>query len=199
MFSELGRSARLKRAREAAGGRMMIAVAGCVAQAEGAEILARAPFVDLVFGPQTYHRLPELVARAERLGTANDDRSGVLDTSFPVEPKFDLLPEAAVPGGPSAFLTVQEGCDKFCTFCVVPYTRGAEYSRPVGDVLAEARRLGPGGAREITLLGQNVNAYHGEGPDGGDWGLGRADPRARRPSPASPASATRPRIPRDRR
>jgi tRNA-2-methylthio-N6-dimethylallyladenosine synthase len=164
VFSELGRLRRLK---EASGGRMVLAVAGCVAQAEGAEILARAPFVDIVLGPQTYHRLPEMVARAARAGRA------VIDTEFPPEDKFDHLPEAAAPQGITAFLTVQEGCDKFCSFCVVPYTRGAEQSRPVAAVLAEARRLVAQGAREITLLGQNVNAWHGEAPDGGSWGLGR--------------------------
>jgi tRNA-2-methylthio-N6-dimethylallyladenosine synthase len=165
-FSELGRLNGLKQARAAAGGRMVLAVAGCVAQAEGEELLRRAPYVDIVLGPQTYHRLPELLARA-------GGGSGVLDTEFPVESKFDRLPDAAAAPGPTAFLTVQEGCDKFCTFCVVPYTRGAEASRPVAQVLAEARRLVDGGAREITLLGQNVNAYHGAGPDGRDWGLGR--------------------------
>ncbi|MBI4185181.1 MAG: tRNA (N6-isopentenyl adenosine(37)-C2)-methylthiotransferase MiaB [Proteobacteria bacterium] len=168
VFSELGRLRRLKAARARRGGAMIVAVAGCVAQAEGAEILRRAPFVDMVFGPQAYHRLPEMVARATRAG------SGVLETDFAPEPKFDSLPEAAAPQGISAFLTVQEGCDKFCTFCVVPSPRGAEYSRPAGEVLAEARRLVAAGAREITLLGQNVNAYHGRSPEGGGaWGLGR--------------------------
>jgi tRNA-2-methylthio-N6-dimethylallyladenosine synthase len=138
-----------------------------VAQAEGAEILARAPQVDLVVGPQAYHRLPELVAKAARAGGA------AIDTDFPVEPKFDFLPESATPPGVSAFLSVQEGCDKFCTFCVVPYTRGAEYSRPAAALLAEARRLVERGAAEITLLGQNVNAYHGEGLDRPAWGLAR--------------------------
>ena len=168
VFSELGAIRRLKQARARRGGRMVIAVAGCVAQAEGEEILRRAPFVDLVFGPQAYHRLPEMIARAERAAG-----SGILDTSFPVESKFDHLPEsAAAPGvGFSAFLTIQEGCDKFCTFCVVPYTRGAEYSRPAAEIIAEARRLVAAGAREITLLGQNVNAYHGAAPDGGGWNL----------------------------
>ena len=165
VFSELGRLRRFKDRR--GGRRMTLAVAGCVAQAEGAEIVRRAPYVDMVFGPQTYHRLPELVARAERA------RGAVLDTEFPAEPKFDHLPEVAAANGGAAFLTVQEGCDKFCTFCVVPYTRGAEYSRPVAAVLAEARRLAETGAREITLLGQNVNAYHGEAPGGGEYGLGR--------------------------
>ncbi len=167
VFSELGKIRALKLRRARRGEAMLIAVAGCVAQAEGAEIRRRAPFVDLVFGPQTYHRLPELVARAFAAGGA-----GVIDTSFPEEAKFDHLPQARSAQGTTAFLTVQEGCDKFCTFCVVPYTRGAEYSRPVGQVLAEARGLVRSGAREITLLGQNVNAYHGEGPDGAEWGLG---------------------------
>ncbi len=160
VYSELGRLAHLKRKR-----RMLIAVGGCVAQAEGEEVLARAPCVDLVFGPQTYHRLPDLIARAERART--------IDTEFPPEPKFDSLPEAASPQGVAAYLTVQEGCDRFCAFCVVPYTRGAEYSRPAADVIAEARRLIAAGAREIMLLGQNVNAYHGAAPDGGEWRLAR--------------------------
>ncbi len=147
---------------------MLIAVTGCVAQAEGDEIRRRAPFVDLVFGPQTYHRLPEMVEQAARA-----DGAGIIDTSFPEEPKFDHLPQSRPGQGVTAFLTVQEGCDKFCTFCVVPYTRGAEYSRPAAKVLEEARQLVAGGAREITLLGQNVNAYHGEGPTGHEWGLGR--------------------------
>jgi len=167
VFSELGKIRALKLRRAARGDSMLIAVAGCVAQAEGAEIRRRAPFVDLVFGPQTYHRLPELVARALRAGGA-----GVIDTSFPDEPKFDHLPQARAAQGVTAFLTVQEGCDKFCTFCVVPYTRGAEYSRPLAQILDEARHLVASGAREITLLGQNVNAYHGKGADGGECGLG---------------------------
>jgi tRNA-2-methylthio-N6-dimethylallyladenosine synthase len=166
VYSELGRLRRLQVDRAAAGGRLLIGVGGCVAQAEGAEIRRRAPYVDLVFGPQTLHRLPEMVARALAGG-------GVVDTDFPAEAKFDELPQTAAPQGLAAFLTVQEGCDKFCSFCVVPYTRGAEYSRPVAAVLAEARRLVAGGAREITLLGQNVNAYHGEGPDGRAWPLAR--------------------------
>jgi tRNA-2-methylthio-N6-dimethylallyladenosine synthase len=169
VYSELGRLRELKTAR-APEAPMTIAVAGCVAQAEGQEMLRRAPQVDLVFGPQTYHRLPELIAKTAR------QRGGVLDTDFPVESKFDFLPEAAAPQGPSAFLSIQEGCDKFCTFCVVPYTRGAEFSRPAAEILAEARRLVDAGACEITLLGQNVNAYHGAGPDAPKgaaetWGL----------------------------
>ncbi len=166
VFSELGRLRVLQQARAAAGKRMILAVAGCVAQAEGAEILARAPFVDIVLGPQTYHRLPEMVARAARAGGA------VIDTDFPADAKFDHLPDAAAPQGVTAFLTIQEGCDKFCSFCVVPYTRGAESSRPTRAILAEARRLVAHGAREITLLGQNVNAWHGEGLDGAPSDLG---------------------------
>ena len=169
IYSELGALRRLKAARERRGDRMLIAVAGCVAQAEGEEILARAPFVDLVFGPQTYHRLPEMLARAAT--------RPVLDVEFPAAAKFDHLPARRSPARATAFLTVQEGCDKFCTFCVVPYTRGAEYSRPAAAIIAEARRLAEEGAREITLLGQNVNAYHGTAPlngadDGDEWRLG---------------------------
>jgi len=160
VFSELGRLRRLK---EATGGRMILAVAGCVAQAEGTEILRRAPFVDIVLGPQTYHRLPEMVARASRAGNA------VIETDFPPEDKFDHLPDSATPQGVTAFLTIQEGCDKFCSFCVVPYTRGAEQSRPADAILREAKHLVSQGAREITLLGQNVNAWHG----GETGGLGR--------------------------
>jgi tRNA-2-methylthio-N6-dimethylallyladenosine synthase len=163
VFSDLGRLRALKQTKAAGGGEFIIAVAGCVAQAEGAEIMARAPFVDIVVGPQAYHRLPEMIARAKSAPAINTD--------FPVEPKFDHLP-APRQEGPTAFLSVQEGCDKFCTFCVVPYTRGAEYSRPVASVLKEARDLVAQGAREITLLGQNVNAYHGTGDDGA-WSLGR--------------------------
>jgi tRNA-2-methylthio-N6-dimethylallyladenosine synthase len=165
VFSELGSIRHLKNAKERRGERMLIAVAGCVAQAEGAEIMRRVPFVDMVFGPQSYHRLPELLARATRLG------GNVLDTSFPAEPKFDHLPASTTAPGVSALLSTQEGCDKFCTFCVVPYTRGAEFSRPAAEVIAEAEHLVAGGAREITLLGQNVNAYHGLAPDGGEWRL----------------------------
>jgi tRNA-2-methylthio-N6-dimethylallyladenosine synthase len=159
VFSELGRLRRLKEQRAAHGEHMILAVAGCVAQAEGEQILARAPYVDIVLGPQTYHRLPEMVARASRAGEA------VIETDFPSERKFDFLPDAAAPQGVTAFLTIQEGCDKFCSFCVVPYTRGAEHSRPAAAIIAEARRLVAQGAREITLLGQNVNAWHGEAGD----------------------------------
>ncbi|WP_419760446.1 tRNA (N6-isopentenyl adenosine(37)-C2)-methylthiotransferase MiaB [Acidisoma sp.] len=169
VFSELGRLRVIKEQRAAEGRSTILAVAGCVAQAEGAEITARAPYVDIVLGPQTYHRLPEMVARAHRAA------GPVIETDFPVEQKFDFLPDApaAQEQAVTAFLTVQEGCDKFCSFCVVPYTRGAEASRPAAAVLEEARRLAARGAREITLLGQNVNAYHGVGPDGRDWGLAR--------------------------
>ncbi len=156
VFSELGRLREIKQDRAKQGQETVLAVAGCVAQAEGEEIIRRAPFVDIVLGPQTYHRLPEMVARASRAGGA------VLDTDFPAEPKFDHLP-APQAHGLTAFLSVQEGCDKFCTFCVVPYTRGAEYSRSPEAILAEARSLTSQGVREITLLGQNVNGYHGGG------------------------------------
>jgi tRNA-2-methylthio-N6-dimethylallyladenosine synthase len=155
VYSELGKIRRMKTARAAEGGEMLIAVAGCVAQAEGEEIVRRAPAVDLVFGPQTYHRLPQLLARQAK------GEKAIVETAFPAEEKFEGL-KAREPGkAVAAFLTVQEGCDKFCTFCVVPYTRGAEFSRPVDQVLGEARKLAAQGVREFTLLGQNVNAYHG--------------------------------------
>ncbi len=167
IYSELGKIRELK---EAAGHRMTLAVAGCVAQAEGAEIIRRQRAVDLVVGPQSYHRLPDLVRRARAT-------SGVVDTDFPVESKFDHLaaPSAAKTRarGVSAFVTVQEGCDKFCSFCVVPYTRGAEVSRPPEAVIAEVRTLLEAGVREVSLLGQNVNAYHGVDADGADWTLAR--------------------------
>ena len=172
VYSEIGRMRELRDERlEAGGPRMTIAVAGCVAQAEGAEIMNRAPAVDLVVGPQAYHQLPELIARVSR---AKGER---LAADFAPEDKFDALPTARHVGGPAAFLTVQEGCDKFCTFCVVPYTRGAEYSRPASAILAEAESLAAQGVREVTLLGQNVNAYAGQGSDGrhsdGTWSLAR--------------------------
>ena len=163
VYSELGRFKGLKAENPA----LRIGVAGCVAQAEGEEIMRRQPLVDLVVGPQSYHRLPELEAKA-RAGEK------ALDTDFPEEDKFEKLkarPKAK--RGPTAFLTVQEGCDKFCAFCVVPYTRGAEVSRPAERILTEARDLVERGVREITLLGQNVNAYHGPGADGADWSLAR--------------------------
>jgi tRNA-2-methylthio-N6-dimethylallyladenosine synthase len=166
VYSELGRLRQLKQA----GNRgMKIAVAGCVAQAEGEEIVRRAPVVDLVFGPQTYHRLPAMLDLQARTGEA------VVETEFHVDRKFAALdgPESQpLKRGVSAFLTVQEGCDKFCTFCVVPYTRGSEFSRPVSRIIEEAERLVQAGVREVTLLGQNVNAWHGEGPDGKSWTLG---------------------------
>jgi tRNA-2-methylthio-N6-dimethylallyladenosine synthase len=168
VYSEVGRVRQLKKAAAAEGRRVVIAVAGCVAQAEGEEILRRAPAVDLVFGPQSYHRLPQLLARAER-----GDKP--VDTEFPLDDKFDHLasPSAAAvrTRGVSAFVTAQEGCDKFCTFCVVPYTRGAEVSRPVHKILVEVEQLAAAGVREITLIGQTVNAYHGDGPNGRPWYL----------------------------
>jgi tRNA-2-methylthio-N6-dimethylallyladenosine synthase len=164
VYSELGRLRQLKERRMREGLETKIVVAGCVAQAEGAEVIARVPMVDLVVGPQSYHRLPELVAQGMQS----------VETEFPAEDKFAHLPErAARRASPSAFLTVQEGCDKFCTFCVVPYTRGSEFSRSVDAIVAEAERLASSGVRELTLLGQNVNAYHGDGPDGGPWSLAR--------------------------
>ena len=167
VYSELGRLRQAKVSAAGEGRRMTVAVAGCVAQAEGEEMRRRAPVVDLVVGPQTYHRLPELIAQVER------GRGGLTDTDFPLESKFDLLPDTRSPQGVASFLSVQEGCDKFCSFCVVPYTRGAESSRPAARILAEAQSLLAGGAQEIILLGQNVNAYRGTGPDGETWGLGR--------------------------
>ncbi|RDE09484.1 tRNA (N6-isopentenyl adenosine(37)-C2)-methylthiotransferase MiaB [Pelagibacterium lacus] len=168
VYSELGRIRDFRDERGPDAKKMLIGVAGCVAQAEGEEIMARAPAVDLVFGPQSYHRLPELVARA---GTER-----VVDTEFPEEDKFAHLPaprrEVTISRGLTAFLTVQEGCDKFCSFCVVPYTRGTEVSRPVAQVLAEARALAEGGVKEVTLLGQNVNAYHGRDDAGRPVSLG---------------------------
>ncbi len=169
VYSALGRLRDMKQARNANGQELMIGVTGCVAQAEGEEILRRAPAVDVVVGPQTYHRLPDALRRA-RQGTR------VVDTDYAVEDKFEHLPATEKSRirarGVTAFLTVQEGCDKFCTFCVVPYTRGAEVSRPLHQIMDEARRLVEAGVREITLLGQNVNAWRGEGPNGRQWGLG---------------------------
>jgi tRNA-2-methylthio-N6-dimethylallyladenosine synthase len=168
VYSELGRLRDLKDERSARGLSTVVTVAGCVAQAEGKELLRRAPVVDLVVGPQSYHRLPELLTRV------GDEGRGIVDIDFPEDDKFRHFPALSTqpsanktkPSAPTAFLTVQEGCDKFCTFCVVPYTRGAEYSRPLAPILDEARRLVDRGVREITLLGQNVNAYHGQGPGG---------------------------------
>src|SRR6201996_1928375 len=169
VYSELGRLRVVKDEAARQGRRMNIAVAGCVAQAEGGEIIRRAPVVDVVVGPQSYHHLPELLARA-----ANDGRA--LETEFPAEDKFTFLPppkpEAIRARGISSFVTIQEGCDKFCPFCVVPYTRGSEVSRPAAQIIDDVERLADHGVREITLIGQNVNAYHGEGPDGRTWPLG---------------------------
>ncbi|MDG4873861.1 tRNA (N6-isopentenyl adenosine(37)-C2)-methylthiotransferase MiaB [Mesorhizobium sp. WSM4935] len=170
VYSELGRIRDMKAERAAAGRELLIGVAGCVAQAEGAEIIRRAPAVDLVIGPQTYHRLPDVLARV---------RGGekIVETEYAIEDKFEHLPQPKraelARRGVTAFLTVQEGCDKFCTFCVVPYTRGSEVSRPVAQIVAEAERLAEAGVREVTLLGQNVNAWHGVGENGEEWGLGR--------------------------
>jgi tRNA-2-methylthio-N6-dimethylallyladenosine synthase len=169
VYTELGKLRDLKNARRSQGQDTRIVVAGCVAQAEGAEIQRRQPAVDLVVGPQAYHRLPELLAQARG--------ARIVDTDLPAEDKFGHLPapkpQAIRARGISAFVTVQEGCDKFCAFCVVPYTRGAEFSRPVAQVLAEIERLAAAGVQDVTLIGQNVNAYHGEGPDGAVWGLAR--------------------------
>ncbi|MBS0224570.1 MAG: tRNA (N6-isopentenyl adenosine(37)-C2)-methylthiotransferase MiaB [Proteobacteria bacterium] len=182
VYSELGRLRDVKAERRNAGADLTIAVAGCVAQAEGAEIARRQPAVDIVVGPQAYHRLPQLLAEAERRAALRRagkrlPGAGVLDTEFPAESKFDHLPAPAGVRAGSAFLSIQEGCDKFCTFCVVPYTRGAEYSRPAEAILREARGLVEAGAIELTLLGQNVNAYHGEAPvcsiGGSTWSLAR--------------------------
>jgi tRNA-2-methylthio-N6-dimethylallyladenosine synthase len=168
VYSEIGRLRVLKDDAAKAGRKVTIAVAGCVAQAEGAEIMRRAPVVDLVVGPQSYHRLPALLEQAAR-----GERP--VETEFPVQDKFNFLKnptrETMRARGVTAFLTIQEGCDKFCTFCVVPYTRGVEVSRPVAKIVAEAERLADAGIREITVIGQNVNAYHGEGPDGGSFTL----------------------------
>ena len=167
VYSELGLIKRMQQAKAAKGERMVIGVAGCVAQAEGEEIMRRAPHVELVVGPQTYHRLPRLLEELD------EGAKRAIDIDYPLESKFDDLPVSAQTNGTSAFVTIQEGCDKFCTFCVVPYTRGAEMSRPVAAIIAEVQALAAQGVREVTLLGQNVNAFHGEGPDGAEWGLGR--------------------------
>lgn len=167
VYSELGRLRIMRQKKEQNGGEMMIGIAGCVAQAEGEEIVRRAPVVDLVFGPQSYHRLPDLVKTAQT--------KKVVETDFPAEDKFEHLPkpkkETTIARGLTSFLTVQEGCDKFCSFCVVPYTRGAEVSRPVNQIITEAQDLVDAGVKEITLLGQNVNAYHGLDADGQTQGL----------------------------
>lgn len=166
VFSDLGRLRDLKEAKEDKGEQALIAVAGCVAQAEGDVILKRAKYVDMIFGPQTYHKLPEMILEAT-------GGKRVVNTDFPAESKFDNLPDAVDAQGPSSFLSIQEGCDKFCTFCVVPYTRGAEFSRPVAQILDEAKKQVDQGAKDIMLLGQNVNAYHGENTDGTTWNLAK--------------------------
>ncbi|QOZ65037.1 tRNA (N6-isopentenyl adenosine(37)-C2)-methylthiotransferase MiaB [Bradyrhizobium arachidis] len=170
VYSELGRLRVAKDEAARSGRAMQIAVAGCVAQAEGEEIVRRAPVVDVVVGPQSYHHLPDLLKRAGNEGRA-------IETEFPAADKFGFLaqpkPDAIRARGIAAFVTVQEGCDKFCTFCVVPYTRGSEVSRPVAKIVDDVKRLADNGVRELTLIGQNVNAYHGEGPDGKTWPLGR--------------------------
>jgi len=177
LFSELGRMHPLKAQKEQQGSPQLLIVAGCVAQAEGTEITRRAPYVDIVVGPQTYHRLPEMIERAKRSFFSRQEnetikKDWVVDTNFPIESKFDHLPTPKSTHKYSAFLSIQEGCDKFCTFCVVPYTRGSEFSRPVMDIIKDAKSLIHQGAREITLLGQNVNAYHGLSPDGTtEWNL----------------------------
>ncbi len=165
VYSELGRIRQVQEARRRAGRDLVIAVAGCVAQAEGQEMALRAPAIGIVAGPQSYHRLPQLLEEHARTGKT------VIETEFPAAEKFAGLPSSKRRAAPSAFLTAQEGCDKFCTFCVVPYTRGAEYSRPASEILGEARRLTERGVVEITLLGQNVNAYRGAAPSGGSWNL----------------------------
>lgn len=177
VFSDLGRlrpfkEDKKKKTDKDNNSTMILAVAGCTAQAEGAEITKRAPYVDLVIGPQMYHRLPEFLAR---LQNQRENKKSTVETDFPVESKFDFLPEQReISVGATAFLTIQEGCDKFCTFCCVPYTRGAEFSRPAKAIIQEAKHLINLGAKEITLLGQNVNAYHGEAlTDKGVWTLGR--------------------------
>ena len=167
IYSELGRLAIQKARRKNMGKSTVLAVGGCVGQAEGSEIIRRAPYVDIVFGPQTYHRLPSMLKKAQY------GAKKIVETEFPVESKFDSFPEPITSKPYSAFLTVQEGCDKFCSFCVVPYTRGSEYSRPAGKVIEEAEVLAKNGVKEITLLGQNVNNYHGEHKQSGEWGLGR--------------------------
>ncbi len=166
VYSDIGRLRQIREKRTKDGKETYLAVAGCVAQAEGAEMMRRAPTIDMVLGPQTYHRLPAMM-KESKTQRASTGKSRVLDTDFPVEAKFDHLPKDMRGKGPAAFLTVQEGCDKFCTFCVVPYTRGTEFSRPLGDLMDEAKRMADAGIIEVTLLGQNVNAYHGDNGKGG--------------------------------
>ena len=176
LFSDLGRFYIYKKKRPK--NPVTLVVAGCIAQAQGEALLKRAPYIDIIIGPQAYHQLPKMMwSLHKEKKTKETSPKHIMpkhiNLDFPVEPKFDFLPYPTSPQGPSVFLSIQEGCDKFCTFCVVPYTRGAEYSRPCQDIIDEAKILIDKGAVEIVLLGQNVNAYHGKGPMGAPWGLGR--------------------------
>lgn len=170
VYSDIGRIRKIKDAKKKVGEEMVLAVGGCVAQAEGPEIMKRAPIVDMVFGPQTYHNLPKMVNQSLQL-KSDGEKSRIVDTDLAVDEKFDQLSKKDVKKKATAFLTIQEGCDKFCTFCVVPYTRGAEYSRPIDDVMKDAHKLADAGVVEVTLLGQNVNAFHGVSASGDEWGL----------------------------
>ncbi|MCC3862351.1 tRNA (N6-isopentenyl adenosine(37)-C2)-methylthiotransferase MiaB [Pseudemcibacter aquimaris] len=170
VYSDIGRIRKMKDAKKEKGDEMVLAVGGCVAQAEGAEIMKRAPIVDMVFGPQTYHNLPDMVNKSLEL-KSEGQKSRILDTDLAVDEKFDQLSKKEVKQKPTAFLTIQEGCDKFCTFCVVPYTRGSEFSRSIDDIMTDAKKLADAGVVEVTLLGQNVNAFHGTADDGSEWGL----------------------------
>ena len=170
VYSDIGRIRKLKNEKEQAGEEMVLAVGGCVAQAEGSEIMRRAPSVDMVFGPQTYHNLPKMVSNSLAL-KSDGEKSRLLDTDLAVDEKFDQLSKKDVKKKPTAFLTIQEGCDKFCTFCVVPYTRGSEFSRSIEDIMNDAQKLADAGVVEVTLLGQNVNAFHGTASNGEEWGL----------------------------
>lgn len=170
VYSDIGRIRKLKDKKQDAGEEMVLAVGGCVAQAEGSEIMRRAPSVDMVFGPQTYHNLPKMVSSSLSL-KSDGKKSRILDTDLAVDEKFDQLSKSDVKKKPTAFLTIQEGCDKFCTFCVVPYTRGSEFSRSIEDIMNDAQKLSEAGVVEVTLLGQNVNAFHGIASNGAEWGL----------------------------
>ena len=170
VYSDIGRIRKMKDEKKKFGEEMVLAVGGCVAQAEGAEIMKRAPIVDMVFGPQTYHNLPKMVEQSFS-HKEKGEKSRILDTGLAVDEKFEQLSKKDVKRKPTAFLTIQEGCDKFCTYCVVPYTRGSEFSRTIEDVMKDALKLAEAGVVEVTLLGQNVNAYHGVSADGVEWGL----------------------------
>lgn len=170
VYSDIGRIRKMKDTKKKDGEEMVLAVGGCVAQAEGAEIMKRAPVVDMVFGPQTYHNLPDMVNQSLSL-KSQGEKSRILDTGLAVDEKFDQLSKKDVKKKATAFLTIQEGCDKFCTFCVVPYTRGAEFSRSIEDLVKDAEKLAKAGVVEVTLLGQNVNAFHGVSENGEEWGL----------------------------